>query len=202
MISGAIKHWTIADGCDRLILGVYIIPRTYKDWGPGTEALMCWKLFLGFLGPVSSPLGEPPTLAGISSISQYHPKISFFFQFSTQPSSFPFLSFSFYAPPRKSRERSYCHDSQLTFGWGLEGLGGRLALPVACGSSLGQGWNLCHSCDQSHNSDNAESLTHWTIRERLQLVFNFFFFFLSFCHFLGPLPRHMEVPRLGVESEL
>ena len=35
-----------------------------------------------------------------------------------------------------------------------------------------------------------------------------FFFFLSFLLllllllFLGPLPRHMEVPRLGVESEL
>ena len=27
-------------------------------------------------------------------------------------------------------------------------------------------------------------------------------FFLSFCHFFGPLPQHMEVPRLGVESEL
>ena len=30
----------------------------------------------------------------------------------------------------------------------------------------------------------------------------FFFFFLSFLLFLGLLPRHMEVPRLGVESEL
>ena len=30
----------------------------------------------------------------------------------------------------------------------------------------------------------------------------FFFFFLSFCYFFGPLPRHMEAPRLGVESEL
>ena len=29
-----------------------------------------------------------------------------------------------------------------------------------------------------------------------------FFFFWSFCYFFGPLPRHMEVPRLGVESEL
>ena len=29
-----------------------------------------------------------------------------------------------------------------------------------------------------------------------------FFFFLSFCYFVGLLPRHMEVPRLGVESEL
>ena len=28
------------------------------------------------------------------------------------------------------------------------------------------------------------------------------FFFFSFCLFLGPLPWHMEVPRLGVESEL
>jgi len=39
---------------------------------------------------------------------------------------------------------------------------------------------------------------------------NFFFFFFGLLSllllllllFLGPLPRHMEVPRLGVESEL
>ena len=31
------------------------------------------------------------------------------------------------------------------------------------------------------------------------LVFFFFFFLLPF---LGPLPQHMEVPRLGVELEL
>ena len=30
----------------------------------------------------------------------------------------------------------------------------------------------------------------------------FFFFFLVFLAFLGPLPRHMDIPRLGVESEL
>ena len=30
----------------------------------------------------------------------------------------------------------------------------------------------------------------------------FFFFFFVFLLFLGPLPQHMEVPRLGVESEL
>ena len=35
------------------------------------------------------------------------------------------------------------------------------------------------------------------------LFFFFFSFFLFvFLHFLGPLPQHMEVPRLGVESEL
>ena len=27
-------------------------------------------------------------------------------------------------------------------------------------------------------------------------------FFFFFCYFFGPLLRHMEVPRLGVESEL
>ena len=30
----------------------------------------------------------------------------------------------------------------------------------------------------------------------------FFFFFLVFLPFLGPLPWHMEVPRLGAKSEL
>ena len=34
-----------------------------------------------------------------------------------------------------------------------------------------------------------------------KLFFLLFFYFLSFCYFFGPLPRHMEVPRLGVESE-
>ena len=32
--------------------------------------------------------------------------------------------------------------------------------------------------------------------------FHLTFFFLSFCYFFGLLPRHMEVPRLGVQSEL
>ena len=33
-------------------------------------------------------------------------------------------------------------------------------------------------------------------------VYSFFFFFFVFLPFLGPLLRLMEVPRLGVESEL
>ena len=32
--------------------------------------------------------------------------------------------------------------------------------------------------------------------------FFFFFFFFVFLPFLGPLPQHMEVPRLGAESAL
>ena len=36
----------------------------------------------------------------------------------------------------------------------------------------------------------------------LLFLFFFFYFFFVFLLFLGPLPRHMEVPRLGVESEL
>ena len=33
-------------------------------------------------------------------------------------------------------------------------------------------------------------------------TFTFFFFFSAFLSFLGPLPWHMEVPRLGVSSKL
>ena len=36
----------------------------------------------------------------------------------------------------------------------------------------------------------------------IYLLFFFVFFFFFFLLFLGPLPQHMEVPRLGVESEL
>ena len=34
------------------------------------------------------------------------------------------------------------------------------------------------------------------------LIYFLFFNFFVFLPFLGPLPWHMEVPRLGVESEL
>ena len=37
---------------------------------------------------------------------------------------------------------------------------------------------------------------------RLFWFFLFFFFFSVFLPFPGPFPRHMEVPRLGVQSEL
>ena len=38
-------------------------------------------------------------------------------------------------------------------------------------------------------------------RQRSGMLLNIFFFFV-FLRFLGPLPHHMEVPRLGIESEL
>ena len=38
--------------------------------------------------------------------------------------------------------------------------------------------------------------------QNFKISFNFFFVCLSFCLFLGPLPRHMEVTRLGVQLEL
>ena len=41
-----------------------------------------------------------------------------------------------------------------------------------------------------------------TLIECLAYVWDFFFFFFVFLPFLGPILRHMEVPRLGVESEL
>ena len=40
--------------------------------------------------------------------------------------------------------------------------------------------------------------------DTISLLFFIFIylFFLSFCYFFGPFPRHMEVPRLWVKSEL
>ena len=95
----------------------------------------------------------------------------------------------------------------------------------------GQGLNPCHSSDLSHSSDNVGSLTHWATRElptflldislwryhlwlltqyvkkgdcdltyplnRICSYLFFLFFFFSRLH-----PWHMEVPRLGVKSEL
>ena len=66
---------------------------------------------------------------------------------------------------------------------------------------LCQGSSLCCRSDLSHSSDNARSLTHWATRELL-ILFLTNFFFLVFLPFLGPFPRHMAVPRLGVELEL
>ena len=63
---------------------------------------------------------------------------------------------------------------------------------------LGQGLNPYHSSDPSHSSDSVGSLTHCTTGE-IPLFFIYLFVFLPF---LGPLPRHMEVPRLGVKLEL
>ena len=84
----------------------------------------------------------------------------------------------------------------------------------------GQGWNLCHSCDLSHRSDNARSLTCWATKgiprdsgqksrtspgdqslvqdgdeEAATFFFQFVFLFSIFLW-------HTEVPRLGVKSEL
>ena len=72
---------------------------------------------------------------------------------------------------------------------------------------LGQGSNPCHSRDPSHCSDNTRSLTPFATGNSMfihififcsQVNLFFFFFFV----FLGPHLWHMEVPRLGVESEL
>ena len=61
------------------------------------------------------------------------------------------------------------------------------------------GSNPCHNCNQSHSSDNTGSLTSWATKEFPR---NPFFYFSVFLLFLEPLPWHMEVPKLGVKSEL
>ena len=65
-----------------------------------------------------------------------------------------------------------------------------------------------HSCSQEKTRQNSllwslhpgrDSRT--LLRETAEFFSFFFFSFFAFC-FLGPHSRHMEVPRLGVESEL
>ena len=63
---------------------------------------------------------------------------------------------------------------------------------------LDQGSKLLHSSNLRHSSNNTGSLTHWATRELQDTLF----FFVFFPFFLGLHPWHMEVPRLGVESEL
>uniref|UniRef100_A0A4X1TY49 Endonuclease/exonuclease/phosphatase domain-containing protein n=1 Tax=Sus scrofa TaxID=9823 RepID=A0A4X1TY49_PIG len=65
-------------------------------------------------------------------------------------------------------------------------------------------FSSAHSSQMEHST---RLITSWATSPTSVTLF---FFFLSFCLllllllllFLGPLPRHMEVPRLGVESEL
>ena len=60
----------------------------------------------------------------------------------------------------------------------------------------GQGLNLSQSYSLCHSYSNAGSLTHYATAGGPFIIFYF-----TFC-FLGPHPWHMEVPRLGVKSEL
>ena len=72
-----------------------------------------------------------------------------------------------------------------------------LAVPKAFRSSWARDWTQTRavSSNPSLSSGSTGSISHWA-REHLTLH-SFFFF----C-FLGPLPWHMQVPRLGVELEL
>ena len=45
-------------------------------------------------------------------------------------------------------------------------------------------------------------MVHHFLEVYQTLFYLFIYLFLSFCHFLGLPPRHMEVPRLVVQSEL
>ena len=58
--------------------------------------------------------------------------------------------------------------------------------PLTHRAKEGRGWNLHLHSDPSCRSQ----------------ILYLFFLILSFLPFLGPLPWHMEVPRLGVELEL
>ena len=51
---------------------------------------------------------------------------------------------------------------------------------------------------QSSTNHEEGEMIYWT----LFFYFIIIIIFLSLCYFFGPLPQHMEVPRLGVKSEL
>ena len=53
---------------------------------------------------------------------------------------------------------------------------------------LGQGSNLCHSCNQSHSSDNTGSLNCWALRELRKVMQVFFALFLCL-----QLPCKLEI---------
>ena len=70
----------------------------------------------------------------------------------------------------------------------------------------GQGLNASGSCNLCQSCSNVRSFnplcwsgdwTHTSTAFWAAAVRFFFFFFLVFLPFVGPLPRHMEVPKLG-----
>ena len=67
----------------------------------------------------------------------------------------------------------------------------------------GQVSNLCHSSNLSHCSDNTGFLACYTEREFLDFIFIYLFIYFVFLPFISwAAPVHVEVPRMGVESEL
>jgi len=56
--------------------------------------------------------------------------------------------------------------------------------------------------ERQEKLDYAGPSTHSKASGFYFILFIYYFFFFVFLPFLGPLPRHMEIPRLGVESEL
>ena len=72
-----------------------------------------------------------------------------------------------------------------------------LATPAACGSSWGQGLNLCHSSDPSHSSDKARSLNHWATRELLK-----FTDFKNMCHVVGNKTQIQSLEEEGVRVRI
>ena len=91
-------------------------------------------------------------------------------------------------PPNQKLLPKSIHNLLITFLkiWTFLAL---IYLFICCASRMWMfpGWesNLCHSCNST------ASLTHCATRELLLHLFLFLF-----C-FLGPHPRHMEVPRSG-----
>ena len=55
-------------------------------------------------------------------------------------------------------------------------------------------------CEEEQEVGQCKGIVAWS--RGVSFFLSFFFFFFVFLPFLGPLSRPMEVPRLGVSSEL
>ena len=99
-------------------------------------------------------------------------------------------------------------EGSRSHGWGLgddSPLLPRISPSLGHGHTRLLGWllvtRLCSICDHLPNC-SLMICALLCVDGMCQSNIFFFFFFLSFCHFFGLLPQHMEVPRLRVESEL
>ena len=79
---------------------------------------------------------------------------------------------------------------------GAEGLQERAGVRAGVGSAIPQGPGLCVPITWSLKDVDSQAPSSRS------LPASFFFFLIVFLAFPGPLLQHMEVPRIGVQSEL
>ena len=78
-------------------------------------------------------------------------------------------------------------------------LGAELELQLPATATATQ--DLSCICNLHHSSQQCQ-IPNPLSEAGMELCAHLMYYYYYFLVFLGPLPQHMEVPRLGVESEL